>query len=119
MVRTVSVVLLVVMGLALVAPIALAQEPAEEPVEKPEEKAPAQESNDYLGLALGFGLSFAVIGGAFGQGKAIAAAVESMARQPEVAGKIQTAMIIGLALIETLVIYMLLICFVLGGKVVV
>ena len=74
-------------------------------------------STAYLGLALAFALGGAVIGGALGQGKAIAAAVEAMARQPEAAGKIQGAMIIGLALIETLVIYMLLICFVYGGKV--
>ena len=74
-------------------------------------------SSAYLGLALAFALGGAVIGGALGQGKAIAAAVEAMARQPEAAGKIQGAMIIGLALIETLVIYMLLICFVYGGKV--
>ena len=79
--------------------------------------AGAAGSTAYLGLALAFALGGAVIGGALGQGKAIAAAVEAMARQPEAAGKIQGAMIIGLALIETLVIYMLLICFVYGGKV--
>ncbi len=73
-------------------------------------------STAYLGLALAFALGGAVIGGALGQGKAIAAAVEAMARQPEAAGKIQGAMIIGLALIETLVIYMLLICFVYKGN---
>lgn len=73
-------------------------------------------STAYLGLALAFALGGAVIGGALGQSKAIAAAVEAMARQPEAAGKIQGAMIIGLALIETLVIYMLLICFVYQGK---
>ncbi len=73
-------------------------------------------STAFLGLALAFALGGAVIGGALGQSRAIAAAVEAMARQPEAAGKIQGAMIIGLALIETLVIYMLLICFVYQGK---
>ena len=41
---------------------------------------------------------------ALGQGRAIASAVDAMARQPGAAARIQTAMIIGLALIESLVI---------------
>lgn len=71
-----------------------------------------------LGAALGLGLAIAAFGGAFSQSRAIAAAVEAVARQPEAGGRIQGMMIIGLALIETLVIYMLLICFMWGGKVV-
>jgi F-type H+-transporting ATPase subunit c len=73
----------------------------------------------YLGLlALGvaFGLPIAVIGAGLGQGKAAAAALEGVARQPEAAGKIQTMMIIALALIESLVIYALLMFFMLQGK---
>ena len=58
-----------------------------------------------LVIAIGFAVPIAVIGGGLGQGKAAAAALEAIARQPEAAGKIQTAMIIGLALIESLVIY--------------
>lgn len=69
-----------------------------------------------IALAMGFGLAIAVFGGAIGQSKGIAASVEALARQPEASGKIMGAMIIGLALIETLVIYMLLICFMLMGK---
>ena len=69
-----------------------------------------------LALSVGFGLALAAMAGAFGQGKAIAAALEGMARQPEASGQIQTAMIIGLAFIESLVIYMLVIAFVLNGK---
>jgi F-type H+-transporting ATPase subunit c len=69
-----------------------------------------------LALAVGLGLPIAVIGAGLGQGKAAAAAVEGIARQPEAAGKIQTAMIIGLALIESLVIYALLMFFLLQGK---
>ena len=56
-------------------------------------------------IAIGFAVPVAVISGALGQGKAVAAALEAIARQPEAAGKIQMAMIIGLALIESLVIY--------------
>jgi len=74
------------------------------------------ETGKYVALAMGFGLAIAAFGGALGQGKAIAAAVESIARQPEKAGDIRGALIIGLALIETLVIYVLLICFFLNGK---
>ena len=75
-------------------------------------------SSKMLGLALGFGLAIAAFGGALGQSRAISAAVEAVARQPEAGGRIQGMMIIGLALIETLVIYMLLICFMWGDKVV-
>lgn len=66
-----------------------------------------------LVIAIGFGVPVAVLSGAIGQGKAASAALEGIARQPEAAGKIQTAMIIGLALIESLVIYSLLISLIL------
>ena len=70
-----------------------------------------------LGLALGFGLAIAAFGGALGQSNAIGKAVDAVARQPEAGARIQGMMIIGLALIETLVIYMLLICFMWGERV--
>ena len=66
-----------------------------------------------LVIAIGFGVPVAVLSGALAQGKAASAALEGIARQPEAAGKIQTAMIIGLALIESLVIYALLISLIL------
>ena len=69
-----------------------------------------------LGLGVAIGLPIAVIGAGIGQGKAAADALEGIARQPEVAGKIQTVMIIALALIESLVIYALLMFFMLQGK---
>jgi F-type H+-transporting ATPase subunit c len=69
-----------------------------------------------LGLGVAIGLPIAVIGAGLGQGKAAAAALEGVARQPEAAGKIQTMMIIALALIESLVIYALLMFFMLQGK---
>ena len=64
-------------------------------------------------LAIGFGVPVAVLSGAISQSRAASAALEGIARQPEAAGKIQTAMIIGLALIESLVIYALLIALIL------
>ncbi|HEY3298808.1 MAG TPA: ATP synthase F0 subunit C [Armatimonadota bacterium] len=69
-----------------------------------------------LALAVGLGLPIAAFGGALGQGKAAAAALEGIARQPEAAGKIQTAMIIAMAFVESLVIYALLVFFLIQGK---
>jgi F-type H+-transporting ATPase subunit c len=57
-----------------------------------------------------FGAGFTVIGAAYGIGKLASSALESMARQPEVAGSIQTAMIIAAALIEGFTFYALYIC---------
>ncbi|MEI6367489.1 MAG: ATP synthase F0 subunit C [Planctomycetota bacterium] len=57
-----------------------------------------------------FGVGLAVIGAAMGIGKLAASAYESMARQPEIAGTIQTAMIIAAALIEGFTFYALFIC---------
>ncbi|MBQ0105601.1 MAG: ATP synthase F0 subunit C [Armatimonadetes bacterium] len=58
-----------------------------------------------IAIAVGFGLPIAACGCGIGQGIAVKAAMEGMARQPELAAKIQTGMIIGLALIESLTIY--------------
>ena len=63
--------------------------------------------------AAGFGIALAAIGGALAQGMAIKGAVEGTARNPEASGKITTAMIIGLALIESLVIYTLVVALIL------
>ncbi len=60
-----------------------------------------------LGMALAAGLC------GLGQGRAVASAVDAMARQPGAAARIQTAMIIGLALIESLAIYVLVVAMIL------
>lgn len=70
-----------------------------------------------LALAAGFGIAIAAFGGALGQGKAAAAALEGIARNPGAAGKIQTPMIIALALIESLVIYAFVVALILQGKI--
>ena len=69
-----------------------------------------------LGLGVAIGLPIAVIGAGIGQGTAAAAALEGMARQPEMQSKLQTTMIIALAIIESLVIYALVMFFMLQGK---
>jgi F-type H+-transporting ATPase subunit c len=61
-----------------------------------------------FGAALGAGL--VILGAGFGIGKIGSAAVESMARQPEVAGNVQTAMIISAALIEGATFFALIVC---------
>ena len=72
----------------------------------------------YVAIALGasFSITFAAMGGAIGQGKAINGALEGIARNPGAAGKVMTPMIIGLAMIESLVIYALVISLILVGK---
>jgi F-type H+-transporting ATPase subunit c len=57
------------------------------------------------GLAIGLG----TIGPGIGQGMTVGKALEAMARQPEMVGTIQTNMIIGLAIIESLAIYALVV----------
>jgi F-type H+-transporting ATPase subunit c len=54
------------------------------------------------------GLGLAAAGCGLGQGRAVSAACEGIARNPQAAGNIRTTMIIGLALIEALVIYVLI-----------
>lgn len=63
-----------------------------------------------IGAGIGFGIAAGL--GALGQGKIGAAAVEGAARNPGAAGTVQTLMIIGLALIESLVLFALVIVFV-------
>ena len=69
-----------------------------------------------LALAVGFGVPVAVLSAALGQGKAASAALEGMARQPELVGQLQTVMILAFAFIESLVIFALLVFFLLQGK---
>ena len=66
----------------------------------------------YAKLAAGFGFAIAAGLGALGQSRIASSAVEGAARNPGAAGRIQTMMILGLALIESLVLFALLIVFV-------
>jgi F-type H+-transporting ATPase subunit c len=72
--------------------------------------AMAAEGDALISFSGAFGAALVVIGAALGIGKLASAALESMARQPEVAGNIQTAMIIAAALIEGFTFYALFIC---------
>lgn len=75
------------------------------------------DANSMYGLSAALVLGLAAFGGALAQGKTAAAALEGIARNPGAQSKIQTPMIIGLALIESLVIYALVIAFTLAGKI--
>lgn len=70
-----------------------------------------------IALAAGFGIGLAALGGALGQGRAAAQALDSIGRNPGASDKLFTPMILGLALIESLVIYALVIAFLLLGKI--
>ena len=72
-----------------------------------------------LGIGLGAGIGIGIAAGfaGMGQGRATAAALTGIARNPGASSTILTPMIIGLALIESLVIYALLIAFLLYGKI--
>jgi F-type H+-transporting ATPase subunit c len=67
-------------------------------------------------IAAAFLLAVAAAAGAIGQSKAIVAACEGIARNPGAAGAIRLAMLIGLALIESLVIYALIIAYLVMSK---
>ncbi|MCX8110406.1 MAG: ATP synthase F0 subunit C [Syntrophorhabdaceae bacterium] len=69
-----------------------------------------------VALAAGFGVAIAAFGGALGQAKGIASALDGIARNPGASGKIVTPMIIGLAMIESLVIYSLVVSLLLIFK---
>jgi F-type H+-transporting ATPase subunit c len=74
---------------------------------------PAVDTNPGMkAIAAGVGFAIAVVGGAIGQSRIGAAACEGAARNPGAAAKIQTMMILGLALIESLVLFALVIVFI-------
>ena len=85
------------------------------------EAVPAQAQGSgakgWIAIASGIGIGIAAFGGALGEGRAIASALDGIARNPGASGKIVTPMIIGLALVESLVIYAFVIAFLLQGKI--
>ncbi len=73
---------------------------------------PAMAQTSEFGVLVGgaAGAGLVLIGAGYGIGRIGASAVESMARQPEVAGNVQVAMIISAALIEGVTFFALVIC---------
>ena len=70
-----------------------------------------------LALTVPLTLGIAAVASAFGLGRAVSAAMDAIARQPEAGGQIQTAMLIGCALIEALTIYALLAVIIFQGRI--
>lgn len=101
----ISLVALVALFAVMVAP-ALAQ-----PGTTTAAPAATHVPGGFLNLGSSFGVGLTVIGAAYGIGRLASSAYEGMARQPEVAGNIQTAMIIAAALIEGFTFFALLIFF--------
>jgi F-type H+-transporting ATPase subunit c len=82
-----------------------------------EAAGPDSTSKAAIALAAGLAIGIAAFGAALAQGRLAAAAMESIGRNPNSAEKIQVPMILGLAFIEALAIYALLIAFFLQGKI--
>lgn len=96
-------VLLLTFGLMLIASAAFAEEAPE---------AAKAVTGLTSAVAALFAIAIAAFGGSIGMGLSISRAMEGIARNPEASGKIMTTMIIGLALIESLAIYTLVIIFI-------
>jgi F-type H+-transporting ATPase subunit c len=105
--KKIQSLLMALVAMLIVAPSAFAQEAA----------AGASSDAGLIALAAGLAIGIAALGGALAQGRAVTAALDSIGRNPGAAGKITTPMIIGLALIESLVIYALVIAIILSNKV--
>lgn len=77
------------------------------------DKSAALQFYVYSAIAAGFGIAIAAFGCGIGQGMAVRGAVEGIARNPEASGKVTVTMLIGLAMIESLSIYALVIALIL------
>ncbi len=67
-------------------------------------------------MAAGIGAGITIIGGAYGIGRLAGSAMDGIARQPQAAGDIRTAMIIAAALIEGVTFFALVVCIILSFK---
>jgi F-type H+-transporting ATPase subunit c len=72
-------------------------------------------SGNFSTLGAGIGAGLAVVGAGIGIGQIGGRAMEAMARQPEMAGKVQTGMLIAAALIEGATLFAIAVCFLIAG----
>ena len=85
-----------------------------------QEAASSAASNPHSGLmalAIAIGIGIAALGGAFGQSRAVASALEGIARNPNASDKVFVPMILGLAFIESLVLFTWVLMFLLLNKI--
>lgn len=101
--KTMSLMLVALMASPL---IAMAQEGA----------APSGGHGGLIGLGIGLGLGIAALGCGLGQGRLAASAMESIGRNPNSTNQLFVPMIIGLAFVESLTLYSLVMSFFLLGK---
>jgi F-type H+-transporting ATPase subunit c len=101
--KLLSMILVVLIALALFAPLALAEEAA------PAVEGAKPSYNGMIVLGLGLAIGLAALGTGIGQGLGLKGAAEGVARNPGASGKITTTLIIGLAMIESLAIYALVV----------
>ena len=106
--RIVTAILLSLTLVCLLAPLALATEGAAEGASN----APQMGYFSMAALACGLGIGLAALGTGIGQGIGLAKAAEGVARNPGASGKITTTLIIGLAMIESLCIYALVVALI-------
>jgi F-type H+-transporting ATPase subunit c len=102
-----SVIMLLALGAILIASAAFAAEAAAGP------DAAKFGFFATVAAASAIGIGIAALGTGIGMGLGIGKAVEGIARNPEASGKIMTTMIVGLALIESLAIYTLVVVLIL------
>ena len=79
--------------------------------------APGSGARGLIALGAGLGIGIAALGCGLGQGKLAASAMESIGRNPNSTNQLFVPMIIGLAFIESLTLYALVIAFILQGKI--
>ena len=79
-------------------------------------EAAKAEASGWIALSAGLAIGLAAFGGSLGQGRAAGTALDGIARNPGAYNRLFTPMILGLALIESLVIYALIISVLLIGK---
>src|SRR5271169_3089654 len=102
--KLISLSLIVLIALAVFAPLAIAAEEA-----APAAAAGVKPYSGVVVLGLGLAIGIAAFGAAIGQGLGLKGAAEGIARNPGASGKITTTLIIGLAMIESLAIYALVV----------
>ncbi len=80
-----------------------------------QEHAAAAGGSDLSGIAAGIAIGVAALGGTLGQGKVVSSALDSIARNPGASGLMTTPMFVGLAFIESLVLFALIVALKLVG----
>jgi F-type H+-transporting ATPase subunit c len=117
--KALKVIAVVMVLLVMAAPL-LADTAKPSDADKTSVAAPSGVPNYLLlsgaGIGAGLGAGLTIIGAGLGFGKIGSSALESMARQPEVAGRILPAMIVIAALLEGAALFAVFVCFTVAGK---